>query len=127
MCNSTQTGSPVLPTAGKWWHVISMDWTNDVKNWMSQLAIATQDGSGVWWRRNDTGGTSIDSYSWHRLAEGNSSGAATNVATEVGSSAGARPVFYAYLGDNTRVVYNTNFTYNPSGNVLTVGAINASG
>lgn len=44
---------------------------------------------------------------------------ATKVATEVGSSAGARPVFYAYLGDNTRVVYNTNFTYNPSGNVLT--------
>ena len=120
MCNSTQTGSPVLPTSGKWWHVISMDWSgNDIKNWVSQLAIATQDGSGVWWRRNDTGGTTINSYSWHRLAEGNSSGAATHVATEVGDTAGARPVFYAYLGDNTRVVYNTNFTYNPSGNVLT--------
>lgn len=120
MCNSTQTGSPVLPTSGKWWHVISMDWSgDDIKNWISQLAIATKDGSGVWWRRNDTSGTSIDSFSWHRLAEGNSSGAATNVATEVGSAAGARPVFYAYLGDNTRVVYNTNFTYNPSGNVLT--------
>lgn len=120
MCNSTQTGSPVLPTSGKWWHVISMDWTNnDVKNWISQLAIATQDGSGVWWRRNDTGGTTINSYSWNRLAEGNSSGAATHVATEIGDTAGVRPVFYAYLGDNTRVVYNTNFTYNPSGNVLT--------
>lgn len=46
-------------------------------------------------------------------------GAATNVATSVATTAGARPVFYAYLGDNTRVVYNTNFTYNPSGNVLT--------
>lgn len=126
MCNSSQTGSTaVLPTSGKWWHVISMDWTgNDIKNWISQLAIATQDGSGVWWRRNDTGGTTIDSYSWHRLAEGNSSGAATNVATEVGSSAGARPVFYAYLGDNTRVVYNTNFTYNPSGGVLTATTFN---
>jgi len=119
MCNSTQAGSPTLPTAVKWWHVISMDWTNnDTNNWISQLAIATQDGSGVWWRRNNASGTSIDSSSWHRLAEGNSSGAATNIATEVESSAGARPVFYAYLGDNTRVVYNTNFTYNPSGNVL---------
>lgn len=119
MCNSTQAGSPTLPTAGKWWHVISMDWTNnDINNLISQLAIATQDGSGVWWRQNDTGGTTIDSSSWHRLAEGNSSGAATNIATEVGSAAGARPVFYGYLGDNTRVVYNTNFTYNPSGNVL---------
>ena len=120
MCNSTQTGSPVLPTSGKWWHVISMDWSgNDIKNWISQLAIATQDGSGVWWRRNDTGGTSINSFSWHRLAEGNSSGAATNIATEVGNSAGARPVFFAYLGDNTRVVYNTNFTYNPSTGTIT--------
>jgi hypothetical protein len=121
MCNSSnQSGSTaVLPTSGKWWHVISMDWTgNDTNNWISQLAIATQDGSGVWWRRNNPYGTSIDSSTWHRLAEGNSSGAATNIATEVGSAAGARPVFYAYLDDNTRVVYNTNFTYNPSGNVL---------
>ena len=57
-------------------------------------------------------------------------GPATSVATEVGNTAGARPVFYAYLGDNTRVVYNTNFTYNPSGNVLTatkfVGALDGT-
>ena len=57
-------------------------------------------------------------------------GAATSVATEVGNTAGDRPVFYAYLGDNTRVVYNTNFTYNPSGNVLTatkfVGALDGT-
>jgi hypothetical protein len=46
-------------------------------------------------------------------------GAATHVETSVATTDGARPVFYAYLGDNTRVVYNTNFTYNPSGNVLT--------
>ena len=61
------------------------------------------------------------SGTWGISITGNAATAttATKVATEVGTSAGARPVFYAYLGDNTRVVYNTNFTYNPSGNVLT--------
>ena len=54
-------------------------------------------------------------------------GPASKVATEVGSSAGARNVFYAYLGDNNRLVYDTanKFTYNPSGGVLT--ATNFSG
>ena len=56
----------------------------------------------------------------------NITGRAASIVTEVGTSAGARPVFFAYLGDNTRVVYNTNFTYNPSGNVLTAGIISTS-
>ena len=43
---------------------------------------------------------------------------ATTINTEVGSSAGARPVFYAYLGDNSKVVYDTTFNYNPSGGLL---------
>jgi len=56
-------------------------------------------------------------------SSGSCTGTAANankINTEVGSSAGERPVFYAYLGDNTRVVYNTSFTYNPglSGGVL---------
>ena len=75
MVNSSQTGSPTLPTNGKWWTVLSADcWNSAPNNWVSQLALATQDGSGVWWRRNDTGGTSIDSSTWHRLAEGDSNG-----------------------------------------------------
>ena len=44
---------------------------------------------------------------------------ANSIATEVGSSAGARPVFYSWLGDTTKVVYDNNFNYNPSGGVLT--------
>ncbi len=78
MCNSGQTGSPTLPTASKWWHVLSMDWSDDAKNWVSQLAVATQDGSGVWWRKNDASGTDVSSSTWHRLAEGDADGNATN-------------------------------------------------
>ena len=79
MANSSQTGSPTLPTSGKWWHVMSLDcWNSAPNNWTSQLAIATQDGNGVWWRRNDAGGTSISSSTWHRLAEGDASGNATD-------------------------------------------------
>ena len=82
MCNSTQTGAPTLPTAGVWWHVISMDWMgNDATNWYSQLAIATQSGSGVWWRSNNSGGTNIDESTWHRLAEGDTDGNAKNALT----------------------------------------------
>lgn len=111
MCNSTQTGSPVLPTTNKWWHVISMDWSTDVNNWISQLAVATQDGSGVWWRRNNTGGTSIDSFGWNRLAEGDSSGVAKHAAildyshtNEINFSGGANPrCYFNYRNADTDV------------------------
>lgn len=78
MLNSAQAGSPVLPTSGKWWHVISMDWggtpgTSPANNWVSQLAIATQDsvGGGVFYRHNDGTSSDIDNGEWRRLAEGN--------------------------------------------------------
>lgn len=79
MLRSSSAGSPVLPTAGKWWHVLSMDWTgDDVTKWISQLAIPTKDDNGVWYRKNDAEGTGIDASTWHRLAEGDSSGNASN-------------------------------------------------
>ena len=65
----------------------------------------------------------------HCDIDGNSetSTLASKLSTEQGTSAGARPVWYSYLGDNTRAVYNKNFTYNPSGGVLSatkfVGAL----
>lgn len=75
MCHSTIAGA-ILPTAGRWYHVLSMDWMgNSPTNWISQLAIATQEGKdGVWWRTNDNGDTNIDSSTWHRLAEGDNNG-----------------------------------------------------
>ena len=65
--NSTEMGYPTLPSSGKWWHVISMDWTGtDTNNWISQLALPTQDGGVPHYRRNDGGGgVSIDSSTWH--------------------------------------------------------------
>lgn len=72
MCRSDQTGSPVCPTSAKWWNIISMDnWGSAPNNWTSQLAVATQDDvtKGVWWRCNDSGGTSINSSTWHKLAD----------------------------------------------------------
>ena len=76
MCNSTQTGSPTLPTAGKWWNVMSLNnWSDSSTNWVSQLAVATQDTlNGVWWRANDAAGTSINSSTWHQFADGSKIG-----------------------------------------------------
>lgn len=52
--------------ATRWWHVISMDWTgNDVNNWISQFAIPTQSGGVPHYRRNNYGGLSIGSSTWH--------------------------------------------------------------
>lgn len=101
MCNS---GGP----SNKWWHIISTDWTgNDNKNWISQLAIATQDANGVWWRRNDSGGTAITSSTWHRLAEGDANGSATSCnGYTLGKSVPSNAVFT----DTNNAVTQTNTT-----------------
>lgn len=80
MVHRTGGGSPITPTNG-WWHVISMDWEGDsVDNWISQLAIPTQDNTGVYYRRNPNGGdSSIDNQAWTRLADADANGYA-NVA-----------------------------------------------
>ena len=71
MCRNDQTGSPTCPTS-KWWNIINLNnWTNSSSNWVSQLAVATQDDvtKGVWWRCNDSGGTDISSSTWHRCID----------------------------------------------------------
>lgn len=68
MLNSSQTGSPKLPTTNKWWHVLSMDWngtTNNATSWVSQLALPTNDGGVPYYRRNNNATTAIDSSTWH--------------------------------------------------------------
>lgn len=70
MLNSSQTGSPVLPSTNKWWHVLSMDWsgtTNNNTSWVSQLALPTNDGGVPHYRRNTTNNTAIDSSTWHKF------------------------------------------------------------
>ena len=68
MLNSAQAGSPVLPSASKWWHVISMDWngtTDNATSWISQLALPTNDGGVPYYRKNNNASTAIDSSTWH--------------------------------------------------------------
>lgn len=66
MINSSQAGSPSLPSTNTWWHVISMDWSGtDMSNWVSQLALPTKQGGVPHYRRNNADGTSIESSTWH--------------------------------------------------------------
>lgn len=62
---------------------------------------------------------------WEKISAGYADKAGS-IATENGSSSGARNVFYAYLGDNTKVVYDNtgSFTYNPDGGVLQIKQLN---
>ena len=70
MCNSTQTGAPTLPTSGKWWHVLSLDcWNSAPNNWVSQLALPTQDDSSIYYRKNSSSGTSIESGTWIKVLD----------------------------------------------------------
>lgn len=88
MCNSSQTGGPTLPTSGKWWHVISMDWSGtDPNNWYSQLALPTQDGGVPYYRRNNASGTTIESSTWHKfITDENISSQSVNYANSAGKA-----------------------------------------
>lgn len=57
------------------------------------------------------------STDWEKISAGYADSAGT-VSTESDTAAGARPVFYAGLSNTSKVVYNSNFTYNPSGGIL---------
>ena len=49
---------------------------------------------------------------------------ANSIKTEEGASNGDRPVFFGYLGDNTKLVYSSDFQYNPATKNLTIANIN---
>lgn len=58
---TTQSG-----VTGNWWHVLSMDWSgNDINNWISQLALPTENRTGVYYRSQN--GTAITSVGWKKL------------------------------------------------------------
>lgn len=122
MLHSTQGGSPTLPSPNKWWHIISMDWTGtDTNNWISQLALPTQDGGVPYYRKNDRGGgVSIDDSTWHAFITdenigsqnvnyANSAGNADTVDNEHASS-------FAHIGaDNNLLTHTDEFTFASSG------------
>lgn len=49
---------------------------------------------------------------------------ANSIKTEEGSSNGDRPVFFSWLGDKTKIVYDNTFQYNPATKNLTIENIN---
>lgn len=66
--------------------------------------------------KSDTGHT-------HLYAGSDSAGGSANkIKTEAGTTNVDRPVFFAYNGDTTRVVFDNDFKYNPSSNTLTIGS-----
>ena len=60
-------------------------------------------------------------YAGSSTAGGNAT-KADSIATERGASNSYRNVFFAYEGDKTKVVYDDDFTYNPSTNTLKIGS-----
>ena len=61
----------------------------------------------------------------HNYAGSSSAGGnatkADSITTVAGTSDSYRNVFFAYAGDNSKVVYDNDFTYNPSSNTLKIG------
>lgn len=103
MCNSNDDGSPTLPTEDQWWHVLNMDWSTDINNWHSQLALPTQQNSCLYWRRNNSGNTSIDSSTWHKVIDDTNIGSqSVNYANSAGSASSASSATYAGYVQGTR-------------------------
>lgn len=80
---------------------------------------ATKSGTTI------TFGWDTNNYAGSSSAGGNAT-KADSITTEAATGNSSRGVFFAYEGNNSKVVYNDNFTYNPSTNVLTVGSISGA-
>lgn len=95
-----------VPSDGK---ITWSDWITTIneKNWASFIGTKT---NPVNWANNAT------------LAA--TATIANSIKTEEGTSNGDRPVFFGYLGDNTKLVYSSAFQYNPYTKNLTVENIN---
>lgn len=112
MVNHTDSGSPTTPSNdSKWWHILSMDWAgNDPYNWYSQLALPTQDGGVPHYRRNDSGGTNIDSSTWHSfITDENISSQSVNYATSAGSASSATTATSATSAGSATVADNVSY------------------
>ena len=116
MCRSDQTGSPTCPVNPKWYNIINLgNWNDGSTDWVSQIAVATQDNpDGVWWRCNNASGTDISSSTWHRLANDDdqwayTSGMTTDIrngyrVTKTGGTAGWNQRL------NSRISYRGNWS-----------------
>ena len=83
---SNATGNPT--GQGKWCHCITMAWeANTNTSWISQIALCTDLGTGMWYR---TTSGDISSKGWTRLIDSdNISSQSVNYATSAGSASSA--------------------------------------
>lgn len=129
-------------TTGSESFILHAAWDNAERN--TQLALPCDINHGIKWRNDNSGTWSswydiIDSKNWASFIgtktnpvnwANNATLAATatianSVKTEESASNGNRPVFFGYLGDNTKLVYSSAFQYNPSTKNLIVENINS--
>lgn len=54
--------------SSSWWHILSMDWNGDDKNnWISQLALPTENRNGIYYRSRQNSTT----YAWVKCLDAN--------------------------------------------------------
>ena len=98
--------------SAKWAHGISMAWgDNDNSSWISQIAIGTQNGTGMYYRTNGSG--SIVGKAWTRVIDSANIGSqSVNYATSAGTAGSLSTYTNNYL-----VTARTSWSYFP----ITVG------
>ena len=128
-------------TTGSESFILHAAWDDTERN--TQLALPCDINHGIKWRNDNSGTWSswydvIDSKNWASFIgtknnpvnwSNNATLAATatianSIKTEEGTANGDRPVFFGYLGDNTKLVYSSAFQYNPATENLAVTNIN---
>lgn len=128
-------------TTGSESFILHAAWDNAERN--TQLALPCDINYGIKWRHDNSGTWSnwydiIDSKNWAYFIgtktnpvnwANNATLAATatianSIKTEEGTAPGDRPVFFSWLGDKTKIVYDNTFQYNPATKNLTISNIN---
>lgn len=128
-------------TTGSESFILHAAWDN--AEWNTQLSLPCDINHGIKWRHDNSGTWSnwydvIDSKNWASFIgtktnpvnwANNATLAATatianSIKTEKCTANGDRPVFFSWLGDKTKIVYDNTFQYNPSTKNLTIANIN---
>lgn len=119
MLNSTQDGSPTLPTSLAWWHVISMDWINTTSySWISQVAFPTKDANGKppYYRHNTGDSDEINSTTWHAfITDENISSQSVYYATSSGSAGSLIGTKFKIISGYDKA-YSSNYNFTDIGN-----------
>lgn len=128
-------------TTGSESFILHAAWDDAERN--TQLALPCDINHGIKWRNDNSGtwsswydvidsknwasfiGTKTNPVNWANYATlAATATIANSIKTEEGASNGDRPVFFSWLGDKTKIVYDNTFQYNPATKNLTITNIN---